>query len=307
MDKHRVLLDNYAGIDSLLLACATAFENLSQVQKALSKHVYEQEQIQKEYEYVKHICDELEQVKPEKNEGIKLEEKKQTLKKAGVIDRTLQEIRTIFLHDSSIKEKILRGQKLTQKHADVLHEMQEITQACDRIYYELEEIVEYITQIENETQGASFELETVEDRLSLLKEHARKNRVGVDELADFWEELQKKIESYHANGAMLKKLEHDVKIHLERYDAIAQKIQKKRIEAAKDVEEKMNNILPCLKLPGATVKICCERGSNNVTGWDHVSFYARLNPATEYQPIQKSASGGELSRLLLAFKNRFCI
>jgi DNA repair protein RecN (Recombination protein N) len=148
------------------------------------------------------------------------------------------------------------------------------------------------------------ELEKTEERLFALRAAARKHQVQVDDLPSIAAEFSARLADIDVGGGRLKALEAAGAAALVSYKDAAKRLSRGRADAAGALEKAVNAELPALRLQTARFIVARETDENAVSadGLDRVAFHVRTNPGTEPGPLMKVASGGELSRFLLALK-----
>jgi DNA repair protein RecN (Recombination protein N) len=148
------------------------------------------------------------------------------------------------------------------------------------------------------------ELERIEERLFALRGAARKYSTPVDELAALAQRYAADVALIDAGADQLKVLEKAAAAADKAYDTAAQKLSAARNKSAEKLNKAVNSELAPLKLERAkfTTQIESDAASPGPQGFDHVEFWVQTNPGTRPGPLMKVASGGELSRFLLALK-----
>jgi DNA repair protein RecN (Recombination protein N) len=148
------------------------------------------------------------------------------------------------------------------------------------------------------------ELESTEERLFALRAAARKHQVAADDLPSVAAEFASRIADLDLGAGRLSALEAGAAEALARYRAAARLLSERRAEAGRALEAAVNAELPALKLEAARFIVArsVDEGAMSPDGFDTVGFHVRTNPGTEAGPMMRVASGGELSRFLLALR-----
>ncbi|MEL6690294.1 MAG: DNA repair protein RecN, partial [Pseudomonadota bacterium] len=146
------------------------------------------------------------------------------------------------------------------------------------------------------------ELEEAEERLFALRALARKHQVLPDELAQLMVSLRTKLDAFEASGADIAALEQEMRSALEAYDAAAGALTAARAKSAKKLDKAMGAELAPLKMERAVFETQITATDPGPDGVDMVAFTVATNPGAPSGPLNKIASGGELSRFLLALK-----
>jgi len=163
------------------------------------------------------------------------------------------------------------------------------------------------TALEAAQRAANFdphELERIEERLFALRAAARKYSVLADDLAALRDRFAADVAAIDAGESSLAKLEAAMVEADRQYCQAAQAVSVQRYEAAAAIEGAVNAELPPLKLERAKFIVSMERDDDarGPDGFDRVEFWVQTNPGTRAGPMMKVASGGELSRFMLALK-----
>ncbi|OPZ89015.1 MAG: DNA repair protein RecN [Firmicutes bacterium ADurb.Bin419] len=194
--------------------------------------------------------------------------------------------------------------KLDEKYAAILKRLESIS-------FEFEDIVCEIRSSRDEVEYDPELLEQIEERLDLIYKLKKKYGATIEEVCAFLENAQKELENIQNNEEMVNKLRDElVKVDEELY-AIAKDISSKRKSAAKLLEDKIGSELSDLEMKNAVLKVNVEfdesideGGARNYghNGLDRVEFLISTNSGEPLKPLAKIASGGEMSRIMLAIK-----
>jgi DNA repair protein RecN (Recombination protein N) len=179
-------------------------------------------------------------------------------------------------------------------------------------------LLEALTRAENEISELGYQVEQlkggeneenlheIEERYFALKECAKKHRATVDDLPRIHEELAQKLRLITHREDALAELAAAVKTSRAKYIALAEKLSAVRHKEASKIAKAVNAELPDLKLDKAEFAVACMKGETEADwgpeGFDRIQFMVSTNPQTQAGPLHKIASGGELSRFMLALK-----
>jgi DNA repair protein RecN (Recombination protein N) len=171
----------------------------------------------------------------------------------------------------------------------------------------LDHLDEARSGLEDAIRACAFdagELERAEERLFALRAAGRKHQVAVDDLPALAAEFSARLADIDLGLGRLKALEAAVAEARRAYEKAAALLSDRRAEAASALEASVNVELPALKLEAANFIVWRETDKDAVSpeGYDRIAFHVRTNPGTEAGPLMRVASGGELSRFLLALK-----
>lgn len=145
-------------------------------------------------------------------------------------------------------------------------------------------------------------VDSIEERLFAIRAAARKHHVTADELPKKLHEMESQLSTINNSDAELKKLRGAVDAARKKYDACAAKLTDARHAAATDMRERILCELPDLKLANADFMVEFSQITPSANGTDDITFMIKTNPGMPFAPLHKSASGGELARLMLALR-----
>ena len=145
-------------------------------------------------------------------------------------------------------------------------------------------------------------VDSIEERLFAIRAASRKHHVAADELPNKLAEMESELNAINNSDAELKKLESVVETARKKYDELAGKLTAARHAAADELRARLLRELPDLKLGGADFMVEFATTSPGAGGVDDITFMIKTNPGMPFAPLHKSASGGELARLMLAMR-----
>ncbi len=145
-------------------------------------------------------------------------------------------------------------------------------------------------------------VDSIEERLFAIRAAARKHHVAADELPEKLAQMESQLNTINNSDAELKKLRDAVNVARKKYDVCAAKLADARRAAAANMRERILHELPDLKLANADFMVEFSQIAPSASGTDDVTFMIKTNPGMPFAPLHKSASGGELARLMLAMR-----
>ena len=302
---HRALLDASAALEGDRQQVATWFEDLRTKEKTLQKLRAEIEKARADADYLRHAADELAKLHPENGEEQRLAERRIAMQQAEKVAGELREAYEIFGGDRSAVPAISSVMRRLERRATQAPDLIEPTvKALDAALIALDEVQSTLDVALRNADFDPKELEQCEERLFALRAAARKYSVPVDDLDKLAERFSDDLLKLDAGEHRLAALETAVVDARKAYLDASRLLSTRRLEAAAALEKAVNLELAPLKLERA--KFICKVESNeqvlSQTGIDQVEFWVQTNPGTKPGPMMKVASGGELSRFMLALK-----
>ncbi|MBQ0715729.1 MAG: DNA repair protein RecN [Sulfitobacter litoralis] len=299
---HRAILDEFAGTAALRAKVRQAWSALAAARKAAKQAAAEREAIAAEEEYLRHAVAELDKLDPQAGEEEQLDARRRLMQSA-------EKIRSDVVN---AYEMMGQGGAETQL-GDALRWLDGVAHKADgtleapmaalsRAMVELDEAMEGVVAAIDTMSFNPIELEETEERLFAIRGMARKHEVQADELAGFADTLRGKLDALDAGEAAQAGLEKAVRDAQAAYDAAADALTDVRQKKAGKLDKAVAAELAPLKMERAVFATQITAEAPGPEGRDAVSFTVATNPGAPAGPLGKIASGGELSRFLLALK-----
>ncbi len=299
---HRALLDAYAGDAAERAAVRAAWTARREAAQALTAAQARLEALAAEEQFLRHAVSEIEALAPEEGEVERLEERRRLLKAARGLGETVADAQAALGEDAAgrLLREALRGLEGAADRAEG---------ALDGALDALAAAVDALSEAEREIDAAAerlafdpLELDRVEDRYHAYRDLARKHHVDEDGLAALGTRLRAELDALEAGAADLGALEAALADAERTYDAAARALSERRHAAAAALDAAMAEELAPLRMERAVFSTDIAEGEPGHDGRDAVEFRVATNPGAPSGPLARIASGGELSRFLLALK-----
>ena len=299
---HLKFLDIFANHTELLSRVAEAYSLLSNAKLKLKRATEELSINESRKEYLEIAVEELASLKPIEGEEAKLLETRSELMNAEKIIMALDEALQFIGGEGGAITLVAKAQKTLDKTSDrITKELESLERAAN----ELSETESVVGRLATEIELDTSYLEEIDERLNSIRTLARKHGVTPDELNSKYQEFCNQLRMVEDEASQIEALERELESTKAKFIEDADALSKSRITAGKRLDQAIISELKPLKLAQskfqATIESCDESGWS-VYGWDKVTFQISTNPGTPLGPLQKVASGGELSRLLLALR-----
>ena len=299
---HRQMLDAFGGNDAAVGKVRTAWRALGAAKAAFENAMAKVEEARAEEEYLRHAVAELDTLSPEAGEEETLDTQRRLMQAAERIREDISKaLEALGLHGA--EGLINDASRWLQGVAD---------KAEGQLDAPLSSIEQTLLALDQAQQGVSdcldalsfntTELEEVEERLFAIRGLARKHNVLPDDLRGFADDLRARLTMLDDSAGEMGALGAAVDQAQTAYDNAAQQLSAKRTKAAKALDKAMATELAPLKMERAAFATQIELGDPGPEGCDGVAFTVATNPGAPAGPLNKIASGGELSRFLLALK-----
>lgn len=299
---HRAMLDDFAGVADALAATRAAWTAFSRTTRALETAETELQAMQAEEDFLRHAVGELDALNPEPGEEQTLDARRRMMQAA---DRIREDV-----------AKALNALSYDGAEGMVGNALRWLEGAADQSEGGLDDTIDTLTRAMHELAAAHqgveafldrldvdpAELERVEERLFAIRGLARKHGVLPDDLGGFAEGLRTRLNRLDAGAGDLAALKQAKARAWTAYEAAAGDLSERRKNAAADLDRAMAAELAPLKMERAVFATDITPADPGPEGVDAVQFSVATNPGAPAGPLNKIASGGELSRFLLALK-----
>ncbi|MEJ1998674.1 MAG: DNA repair protein RecN [Maritimibacter sp.] len=298
---HRDLLDAFGGLD--LSGVRAAWAELRQTGKALAAAEERLEAARAEEEFLRHAGAELDKLAPEPGEDAELDAER----------RLMQAGQRIGEDVVKAAQALGPGEGAEGRMGDALRWLEGVADRADgtldapveALGRALAELGEAVQGVETALDALSFDpmqLERVEERLFAIRALARKHGVAPDDLGAFAEDIATKLAALDQGEGDLAALRAGREAAQAKYDAAAEALSLARAQAAEALDAAMGEELAPLKMERAVFTTEITEADAGPDGRDAVTFTVATNPGAPAGALNKIASGGELSRFLLALK-----
>jgi DNA repair protein RecN (Recombination protein N) len=306
-ETHGLVLDSYAGITGEAAGIRAAWNGWRAAREKLEQAMADISAVKLQEEYLKYTVAELEKLDPQPGEETSLAEKRSFLMNGEKMREAFGQATEILEGEEGIQSQLGRLQATLERlAAKAGGRLTAALEAANRAGSEIDELAYQVEQLKGGGGDGDENLEDIEERYFALRECAKKHRCTVDELPRVHAELAQKLRLITHQEDALAELTGAVVLARKKFMDLAEKASVQRQKVAQKLGSAVNAELPALKLDKAKftvecVPIAAEFGWGP-QGFDKVQFVVSTNPQTPAGPIHKIASGGELSRFMLALK-----
>jgi DNA repair protein RecN (Recombination protein N) len=299
---HRDILDEFGGLAPRKAQLRAAWSAVGKARKALTTAETAMQAIRAEEEFLRHAVGELDQLAPEPGEEAQLDTRRRLMQAAERIRSDVVKAYEILGYDGAegAMNNALRWLEGAVDKAEGT--LDGAIAALGRAMVELDEAQSGVVAAIDGLSFNPIELEEAEERLFAIRALARKHDVAPDELAGFAETLREKLAALDAGDADLAALRKALSDAEGTYDAAATELTQARTKASAKLDKAVSAELAPLKMDRAVFETRISDEAAGPEGRDAVAFTVATNPGAPAGPLNKIASGGELSRFLLALK-----
>ncbi|MFC2952024.1 DNA repair protein RecN [Marinicaulis aureus] len=304
---HRGMLDEFGGLQKKAANVSALWRSWRDAVEALEEKKRERDANLREADYLRHVVDRLGKLDPQADEEAALAGRRAELMASDKIADDLNAAMTAIGEGAFDAKLATALRRIERAGAQIQGADNPLTVAAARLDAALNEAAEARGALEAAIDrfGADpDELDRVEERLFALRAEARKHGVTPDALAGFLQKARQALEELELGEAAFEALETSVKNTKDAFDKEAAALSKDRQAAAKKLDSAVMKELAPLKLGKAAFSTRIETSGSHPTseGYDAVEFMVATNPGAPAGPLKTIASGGELSRFVLAMK-----
>ncbi len=291
------LLDQYAHTETLLEEVASLYKEYATYKDQLDKAMT-QTFSDDELDYVTAMYNEIEQANVYENELEQLQEK---IKLASSFQTNLEQFQDAIYkldQDNGILNQMYSLYKLMSK-SEILHEY---ANSIYDDYYKYENICEEIKRKKDTYQLDVEDLDSLQERAYFIKKLFRKHGGSFSSMMENKEKYLNRIDLILHRQDVFEKLEKKKEMAYKAYLQKAKELHEKRVSCFDELKTSIETHFEDLMLANAKFKIDCQQKAPSKDGIDKIEFLVSMNSGSPYTSLKKSASGGELSRLMLALK-----
>lgn len=317
-NTHIDFLDSYCKSKKMVEKIDFIFHNLAKTIELLSKAKDQQETASNQKELLKFQLNEINSISPQENEDLTLGRE---FKRLNHIDELISTIKnmnqSLTEHDHSIYRQLSSTLNDLVRLANYDKEldpfMDSIKQASVAIQDASVGLMQHIENIDNDPE----QINIIEERLQAIEGLKRKYGGSIESIFSFKKDAENQLESLSGLDEKIKNLEEEKSLFVLQYQKLADELHIRRVEKAKLLSNKIEFEMAQLNMAGSTfeIKIITKHSTESLItfdekgiffgpkGYDNIEFFLSANPGESTKPLVKIASGGEVSRIMLAIKS----
>ena len=297
---HRALLDAFGGIRSGALADSWA--RVTHIESELGRQRSEAAEAERDRDWLAHSVAEIEALDPQPGEETALAEERSAIQSGAKAGESLQGLDELLSGSDGALSQLRQAARRIERGAADHPLLAEALAALDRALIEAHEAEDRIARAADSLAHDPERLDQVEARLFDIRGLARKHRVEPDALAELGEELRQRLLAIESGSERIEALERELQQARLEYSRLAGEVSRRRHEAAAKLDSAVAAELAPLKLDSARFRTAIGESEPGPSGTDRVEFQVSTNPGAPFGPLTRIASGGELSRFILALK-----
>ena len=304
--SHIKYLDDFGNkeIHSLKVEYTELYKKYNNIKTELKNNYGDDKEKQRKLDLLKYQYDEIEKANLKIGEDEKLEADRKLILNSEKINESLN-IADMEISEHSI-DSINNAIKALEKIEDLDKNYSNSLNSLKSIYYDIQEIGRDISSLREDVYFNEEERQELETRLDIIFSLKRKYGNTIEEILKYKDELEQEIIQIENLDEINNKLKKELENITSKMFDLSKKLNILRKQYAHILEEKINSELKDLEMKNATIKINVQFSENekyNSNGLDEVEIFIQTNIGEDAKPLYKIASGGEMSRIMLAIKN----
>ena len=308
-ETHLMILDQYvkSDIKELKKEVKDYYKQIQKIKSKLNNLDIDEQSRARKIDLYQFQIDEIEKADLEIGEDEELFNRYKKLSNMEDIYALCGEIENLIqaenYNQEGMMDRVGHYMKSLEEYTEYDEKLAQFHQSLQNIYYELEDLSFGLDDYIANTEFDKNKLNKVEERLDLINQLKRKYGDSIEDIITYKEELEEKLADLQNQEQIIEKLENKLKELENKYDSSAEELSKIRKDQAVQFESEIKEELKDLAMEKAKLKVDFARSKRTKLGIDAVKFLITTNPGEDFKPLSRIISGGELSRVMLAFKN----
>lgn len=311
---HLTILDEFSNNSQLLTTLSEKYQKIKELDQQITQFKNQKEKIEQEYDYLSHVINELTSANIKTNEEQELLKNREQILAQEKILNFLNELKDNLTEAINYlmqgQKNLIRNQNLIENYLqDENENFNQFNHQCENHLNQIDNFVKFSNQLIKNINNQNFDRDEIEERLFLIRNLARKHNINSNQLINLIEETKTKLSLIDNSQKNSLDLENQRSKLFEQYLLIAHELSARRKKFAKILSSKVEEELKFLKMNDTKFNIeFIDQNSTKLTqeifsinGIDRIRFTASTNK-NGFDDIGKIASGGELSRFMLALK-----
>jgi len=297
---HRSLLDAFGKID--VSQVERAWAEVTRIEAELLEARSTAAAAERDRDWLQHASAEIEALAPEEGEETRLAEERAAMQAGLKAGESLTGLDELLGGSEGALAQLRHAARRIERGAADHPLLADALAALDRALIEASEAEDRIARAAEAMAFDPARLEQAEARLFDIRGLARKHRIEPDQLAALGAQMRSQLAAIEAGGEQIEALDRQLAVARAGYVSAANALSKRRHEAATQLDSAVASELVPLKLDAARFRTAISPAEPGRSGTDKVEFEVSTNPGSPFGPLTKIASGGELSRFILALK-----
>lgn len=302
-EKHCGFVDSFAGNADLITDYREKYGRLCEIRSKLKKLTTDESSKSQRIDFLTYQIDELEKAEITIGERDELKARKSLINNSQKVIESLNIAYEALKADGAGVDMITDAESEIANASVYMETLGEASEKITDIRYELEDIAETVRDAMTEVDFDPSELEDIDERLDLLYRLSKKYGDTEEEMLEYLEKARAELDNIAFSEERVKELQKQKKEALAETETAACKLTESRKTAGEKLSNAICSELEFLDMPNVRFVVKCSDIGLTENGKDEIEFLISANAGEEPKPLAKIASGGELSRIMLAIKN----
>lgn len=302
-EKHCGFVDSFAGNADLITDYREKYGRLCEIRSKLKKLTTDESSKSQRIDFLTYQIDELEKAEITIGERDELKARKSLINNSQKVIESLNIAYEALKADGAGIDMITDAESEIANASAYMETLGEASEKITDIRYELEDIAETVRDAMTEVDFDPSELEDIDERLDLLYRLSKKYGDTEEEMLEYLEKARAELDNIAFSEERVKELQKQKKEALAETETAACKLTESRKTAGEKLSNAICSELEFLDMPNVRFVVKCNDIGLTENGKDEIEFLISANAGEEPKPLAKIASGGELSRIMLAIKN----
>ena len=303
---HIKYLDDFIGkkIKTIKDEYLEYYKGYCNVKSEIKSNFGDEKEKQRKLDLLRYQVNEIESASLKMGEDVEVENIRERMINSEKIQENLNEVNS-EIGDTTI-DSVSNAIRALEKVEIIDNKYSETLNTLKGVYYDLQELSRDVKAFQDEMDFDEAEKQKIEERYDLIHDLKRKYGNSIEEILKYKEEISKEIEKIENSEEYIAELKKKLNKIIEKMKNLSDQINKIRREYAIELEKNINKELFELEMPNAKFKISIKKNDEEIfweNGQDQVEFLISTNVGEEEKELIKIASGGEMSRIMLAIKN----
>ncbi|MCX8123811.1 MAG: DNA repair protein RecN [Spirochaetes bacterium] len=314
--KHRELLDNFGRLQPLVQKMSQLHKQLQEIKEKIQSLQIDEREKARRIDYLTHAIGEIEQANLQPNEEEALKNESNLLSNAEKLFNELNTVQELMQGDRGVVQSLKKIEMSLGHMANYDPNLSSVLETVREAYYSLEDAHATLRDYSRSIDFSPERINQVEERLALISSLKKKYGDSIQDVIAYAQNAKRELATITSTEEALDKLQQEYQITLKQARELALQLSEKRLESAKKLEQMVTQELADLGMQGTVFRVSIKREispegeieANNKRyilyphGLDRVEFLLSANEGEDLRQLRKVASGGEMSRIMLALK-----
>ena len=320
-ELHIEMLDEYAGLGDEVNRFSEIRKNILRKKKEIDELLGKELELRQKKEFYEFQIKEIDEVSPEADEDVKLEEELRILENAeNLLKLTSGVYAILYESDNNASDALSRVNQLLKDLCDIDPAFDEKKKESAEALALINDVAEFIRSYKDKIEMEPERIEAIRERLGAFNLLKKKYGLTLERVIEYRSKIDSEVELADSFSGKIKSLEDKVKLLREEAGILADKISSARTSSSKKIKKEIEEELKYLGISDANFEVKIERRTAvkededsiifknkkykyDKRGFDEVEFFISSNIGEDPKPLAKTASGGEISRVMLALKS----